>query len=190
MAASESLRALSIESLPLLSQVLMLGLTIVTFVLVYYLLQPWWSRRRETQGGNETTGPGAMTARARPLFSQSEMEFFNLLHLVSRDILLVFAKIPMRTLVQVNAEDEDARREFVKSIRALTADFVLVHPGTMRPNKIIMFGVENESGHLSSLTSLMKGLCQEAEIDFIRVEANKNYSAAELTELLGLREDD
>ena len=190
MPGSEPLLALSIESLPLLSQVLMLGLTIVTFVLVYYLVQPWWSRRREAQGPNETTRPSTMTAMARPLLSQSEMGFFNLLHLVSRDIFLVFAKIPMRTLVQVNAEDEDARREFVKSIRALTADFVLVHPGTMRPSKIIMFDAGSEGGQAAPLSSLMQGLCKEAEIDFIRVETNKNYSAAELTEILGLREDD
>jgi Protein of unknown function (DUF2726) len=190
VAAIAPLFAVSIESLPLLSQVLMLGLTIVTFVLVYYLVQPWWKNRRLMQGGNESTVPGMMTACARPVLSNSELGFFNLLHLVSRDIFLVFAKIPLRALLQVSADDESARREFIKSIRALTADFVLVHPGTMLPRKIIMFDAGDEGAQLPLVYSLMQGLCQEAEIDLIQVEANKNYSATELTRLLGLQEDD
>ena len=191
LAALPPLSALSIESLPLLSQLLMLALTIVTFILVYFLVQPWWNRRRQSQRVNEATIPDAITVSGRPLIQASEVALFNLLHLVSRDSFLVFAKIPLRTLVQVSADDEVARKEMVKAIRTLTADFVLVHPGTMLPTKIIMIGTKsNEGGQSSSPPLLMKVLCQEAEIDIIQLEANKNYSATELTEMLGLQEED
>ncbi len=190
-AAFHPLSALSIDSLPLLSQLLMLALTIVTFMLVYFLVQPWWNRRRQSQRVNEATIPDAITVCGRPLIQASEVVLFNLVHLVSRDSFLVFAKIPLRTLVQVSGDDEVARREMVKAIRTLTADFVLVHPGTMLPTKIIMIGAKsNEGGQSSSSPILMKVLCQEAEIDIIQLEANKNYSAMELMEILGLQEED
>lgn len=183
--------ALSIEALPILSQILMLGLTIVTFVLVYYLLHPWFRRRRQSQGANVLNLSGTMTAQARPLMGPSEVALFNLLHLVSRDMFLVFAKIPLRTLVQVNAGDENARREGVKAIRNLTADFVLVHPGTMLPSKIVMVEVQEPDSTPSSAPHiLIKVLCQEAGIDLIPLQANRNYSAMELTETLGLKEED
>jgi len=191
LAAFDSLSALSIESLPLLSQLLMLALTIVTFILVYFLVQPWLNRRQQSHRANEAIIPDAITVSGRPLIQASEVALFNLLHLVSRDCFLVFAKIPLRSLVQVSADDEAARREMVKAIRTLTADFVLVHPGTMLPNTIIMVGAKhNEGGQSSSPPILMKVLCQEAEIDIIQLESNKNYSATELTEILGLQEED
>jgi len=169
----------------------MLGLTIVTFVLVYYLVQPWFNRRRQSQGANAMNRSDTMTAQARPLIVPSEVALFNLLHLVSRDIFLVFAKIPLRTLVHVSAGDETARRELVKAIRNLTVDFVLVHPGTMLPSKIVMVGdYDHESTQPNSARTLMKVVCQEAGIDIISLEAKRNYSAMELTEVLGLKEDE
>ncbi len=183
--------ALSIEALPILSQILMLGLTIVTFVLVYYLLHPWFRRRRQLQGANALNPSDTMTAQARPLIGLSEVALFNLLHLVSRDMFLVFAKIPLRTLVQVSAGNENARRECVKAIRNLTADFVLVHPGTMLPSKIVMVEAQDhEAARSNSASTLIKVLCQEGGIDLIPLQANRNYSAMELTEILGLKEED
>ncbi len=169
----------------------MLGLTVVTFVLVYYLVQPWFRRRRQSQGTHSLNPSDTMTAQPRPFIVQSEVALFNLLHLVSRDMFLIFAKIPLRTLVQVSASDESARREFVKAIRNLTVDYVLVHPGTMLPSKIVMVGRQDpESAQSNSAHTLMKVLCQEAGIELISLEANRNYSAMELTEMLGLKEED
>lgn len=182
-----TLSALSIESLPLLSQILMLALTIVTFVLVYYLIQPWWRQRQQSQHIIEANIPEAIIVDSRPLIPASEVAVFNLLHLISRDMFLVFAKIPLRTLVQLSADDEGARREMVKAIRTLIADYVLVHPGTMLPSKIIMIGLHDQS---SSVSTLMKAVCQEAAIDIVWLDDNKNYSANELSEVLGLKEDD
>ena len=185
------LSSLSIESLPFLSQLLMLGLTIVTFVLVYYLIQPWWSQWRQSQQVIENLIPDAVTVSGRPVIQASEIALFNLLHLVSRDIYLVFAKIPLRTLIQVSADDEGARREMVKAIRAVMADYVLVHPGTMLASKIVMMTPkEHEGAQANTLHTLMKVCCQEAEIDIIWLEANRNYAAKELTEILGLQEEE
>jgi len=188
---SVAVAALSIESLPLLSQILMLALTIVTVFLVLYLLQPWWQNRRRSQREVEIHLPEAITVSGKPLIHPSEVALFNLLHFVSRDMFFVFAKIPLRLLVNVQTDDENARREMVRALRTLTADYVLVHPGTMLVRKIIMITSPDVEGRQShpSLT-LLTVLCQEAEIDLIQLEADKTYSAQELTERLGLQEED
>mgnify|MGYP003320762030 CR=1 FL=1 len=182
---------LSIESFPVLSQILMLALTLVTFVLVYYLIKPWRRQRQQSRLHPGTKIPEFLSVSQRPFIPSSEVALFNLLHLVSRDFFLVFAKIPFRTLVQVRADDEAARREVVKFLRAVTADYLLVHPGTMLPRKIIMIGpVKQNPEKSNSLSTLMKMVCQEAEIDIIWLNAHKNYSTNELSEVLGLKEDD
>ena len=85
----------------------------------------------------------------------------------------------------------EARREVVKALRAVTADYVLVHPGTMLPNKIVMIKSVDQDPEQSNLASiLMKMICQEAEIDIIWLNTHRNYSVNELSEVLGLKEDD
>ena len=181
----------SIGSLPILSQILMLALIIVILVLVYYLMRPWWRQRRQSRLDLRIAIPEFLSVSQRPFIPSSEVALFNLLHLVSRDIFLVFAKIPMRTLVQVNVDDGEVHRELVKTLRSVTADYVFVHPGTMLPNKIVMIESVEQGPEQSNLVSiLMKMICQEAEIDIIWLNADRNYSANELSEMLGLREDD
>ena len=61
----------------------------------------------------------------------------------------------------------------------------------MLPSKIVMVGRQDpESAQSNSAHTLMKVLCQEAGIELISLEANRNYSAMELTEMLGLKEED
>ena len=85
----------------------------------------------------------------------------------------------------------EARREVVKTLRAVTADYVLVHPGTMLPTKIVMIESVKQDPEQTNLVSiLMKMICQEAEIDIIWLNTHRNYSVNELSEVLGLKEDD
>ena len=181
----------SIGSLPILSQILMLALTLVTFVLVYYLIQPWRRQRQQSRLYPGTKIPEFLSVSQRPFIPSSEVALFNLLHLVSRDIFLVFAKIPIRTLMQVSVDDGEARREVGKALRAVTADYVFVHPGTMLPMKIVMIeSVEQDLEQTNSAFTLLNVICQKAEIDIIWLNADRNYSANELSEILGLKEDD
>ena len=179
------------ESIPIFSQILMLVLTVMTFVLVYYLIKPWFCPRQQFRLDLQTKILESLSVSGRPFIPSSEVALFNLLHLVSRDFFLVFAKIPFRTLVQVRADDEEARREVVKPLRAVTVDYLLVHPGTMLPRKIIMIGsVKQNPEKSNSVSTLMKMVCQEAKIDIVWLDAHRNYSANELSAVLGLKEDD
>ena len=50
--------------------------------------------------------------------------------------------------------------------------------------------VEHDKEKSNSLSTLMKVICREAEIDIIWLNAYKKYSINELSEVLGLKEDD
>ena len=68
---------------------------------------------------------------------------------------------------------------------------MFVHPGTMLPMKIVMIeSVEQDLEQTNSAFTLLNVTCQKAEIDIIWLNADRNYSANELSEMLGLREDD
>jgi ethanolamine utilization protein EutP (predicted NTPase) len=128
--------------------------------------------------------------KQRPFIPSSEIALFNLLHFVSREFFLVFAKIPIRTLVQVSVDDIDVRREVGKALRTVTADYVFVHPGTMLPKKVVMVdSADQDLEQSSSVSTVMKVICQQAEIDIVWLNANRNYSVNELSEVLGLKED-
>ena len=93
--------------------------------------------------------------------------------------------------MQVNIDDTEVRREVVKALRTVTADYVLVHPGTMLPRKIVMVeSAEHNLEKSNSVSTLMKVICQKAEIDITWLNTHKNYSVNELSEVLGLKEDD
>ena len=181
----------SIGSLPIFAQILMLALAVVTFVLVYYLIQPWWRQRQQSRLDPETKIPEFLSVSQRQFIPSSEVALFNLLHFVSQDFFLVFAKVPIRTLVQISIDDTEARREVAKALRTVMADYVFVHPGTMLPMKIVMIeSVEQDLEQTNSAFTLLNVTCQKAEIDIIWLNADRNYSANELSEMLGLKEDD
>ena len=93
--------------------------------------------------------------------------------------------------MQISIDDTEARREVAKALRTVTADYVFVHPGTMLPSKIVMVeSAEHDLEQSNSVSTLMKVICQEAEIDIIWLNAHKNYSVNELSEVFGLNEDD
>ena len=186
-----SLFGLPIESIPILSQILMLVLTVMTFVLVYYLIKPWFCPRQQFRLDLQTKMPESLSVSGRPFIPSSEVALFNLLHLVSRDFFLVFAKIPIRTLVKLNVDEREVRREVAKVLRAVTADYVFVHPGTMLPKKIVMIeSAEQDPEQANLISTLIKTICQKAEIDIIWLSTHRNHSVSELSEVLGLNEDD
>ena len=179
-----------LESLSLSSHQLMFVLTFVTVILVCYLIHLWWKRRQPPQPSMKANIPDAITVSRRPLIrAPSEVAFLNLLSLVSQEHFLLFAKIPLHTLVHVQAKEQKTCRQFVKSMRPFIADYVLVHPGTMLPCTIIMVD-STQNRPSNALPPVLKVICQKAAIDLIALDMNRNYSAMELRERLGLQEDE
>ena len=132
---------------------------------------------------------GSTTVNPRPFLSKGEATLLNLIRLAVQDIYLVFAKVPVSSLVMITEEDPERRRTILKTIQSTRVDVALIHPGTLRPALGIKF-VEDEasSRQLDERDQLVGEILQAAGIEIIRVELHTAYTVAELVTLLGLGE--
>ena len=89
--------------------------------------------------------PGGPSVISRPLLSKTEATLLNLIRLAVQDNYLVFAKLPLTSVISITEEEEAARRTILKSIRRVRVDVSLVHPGTLCSMKVIQFVEEEES---------------------------------------------
>ncbi len=176
---------LALASHSLAFQILLAGLILVTGLALVMLV-----RFRRAKGVPVWTDGLAdrVSVKPRPLMNGSDASMFNLLLLAVRDHFLLLAKIPLKSLVRLRIEDEALRRFVARTLRNVTVDFVVVHPGTQLPVKAIFVG--RPDGTASSLPErLTDALFQQAGIDVIRLDQDAGYSVERLTRLLGLEEE-
>ena len=177
------------ESLPFLLPVLVVGLVIVTGFLIIRLVRQWRTKTARSSKTRSDRVVEMVTARARRLLNESEVALFNLVHLVIRDRYLLLAKVPVRSLLQLNVDEDLAKRNVARAIRTMTIDLVLIHPGTRLPVKAVVIRKSGQCVFSSkSLDHLMQTLFRQAEIEVIRLDHDAQYSVERLTELLGLQE--
>ncbi len=181
---------LPIASHPPLSQMLVVGLIIVTGLVLVQLIRPRRPKVASASGSWADSIIERVAVQARPLMNSSEVAMFNLLLLAVRDHFLLLAKVPLRSLVQLRINDDSDKRVLGNAIRNMTVDFVAAHPGTQLPVKAIFV---RKSGHVvpasSSQEQLIDALLHTAEIEVVRLDQEAQYSVEQLTELLGLQEE-
>jgi len=160
------------------------------FVVVVLLV-----RRRRTK---LAPAPGALlegiedhvSAMARPLMAAADVSMFNLLLLVVRDHFLLLSKVPLRNLLQLRVEDDSSKRAVAQALRNVTVDFVLVHPGTRLPVKVVFLEKSDDDSTASHAQEwLLEALFEKAGIEVIRLDQEIRYSVERLTNLLGLDEE-
>ncbi len=181
---------LPIASHPPFSQMLVLGLIILTGVVIVRLVRPRRPQAVPTRGAWADRISEKVAVQARPLMKGSEVATFNLLLFAVRDHFLLLAKIPLRSLVQLRVTDDSYKPVLGNAIRNMTVDFVVVHPGTQLPVKAIFVRkAGNEVPASSSQERLTDALLHAAEIEVVRLDQETRYSVEQLTELLGLLEE-
>ncbi len=130
------------------------------------------------------------SVKPRPLLDDPEVSMFNLLLLAVRDHFLLLSKIPLRSLVHLQVEDDSFRRVLAQTLRNVTVDFVVVHPGSRLPVKVIFVRKPRDDALASSSQErLVDVLLYQAGIDVIRLDQEVRYSVERLTNLLGLEEE-
>lgn len=135
--------------------------------------------------------PNRMTIHPRPLMTKPEAAFYNLLCLAVRDSYLIFAKLPVWSVITINAKDHADRRALLKTIRHSLLDFVLVHPGTMTPTKIVRLDQAQEKFHqYEERNRLIHAVFQAAGIESVTVQAQATYTVPHIATLLGLQTDE
>lgn len=174
---------------PPLSQLLVVGL-IVFMGLVFVLMR---SRRRQSGPAHDAWIDGIeerVTAKPQTLMNDAEVSAFNLLLLVVRDHFLLLSKVPLRNLLQLRVEDDSSKRAVAQALRNVTVDFVLVHPGTRQPVKVVFLEKPDDDSTASHEQEwLVEALFLKAGIEVIWLDQEARYSVEQLTHLLGLDED-
>ena len=81
--------------------------------------------------------PPGVTLRPQPLLTDAELLLYNLIRLAVEDHYFVFARVPLWSVVSVEAEGK-ARSQVLRQIALKQLDFVLVHPGTKAAEQVVL----------------------------------------------------
>lgn len=181
---------LPLASHPPLSQLLVVGLIIVTGLVLVLLFRP---RRRGGGPVSDAWIDGLeerVTVKAQRLMNGPEVAVFNLLLLAVRDHFLLLSKVPLRSLLQLRVEDDSSKRTVAQALRNVTVDFVLVHPGTRLAVKAVFLEKPGEDAAVSPAREwLVEALLLKAGIEVIWLDQDARYSVEQLIHLLGLDEE-
>lgn len=164
-------------------------------LLVFILLIGWmvWKRpfSSSNNAGKSDRMPDTTTVTPRPFLTKGEATLLNLIRLAVQDSYLVFAKIPVSSLVTITEEDPEARRTLMRTIQSARLDVALIHPGTLRPALAIKFVEDQEPApQPDERDQLIGAVLQAAGINVVRVELYTAYTVGQLAEMFGLGEPD
>jgi hypothetical protein len=135
--------------------------------------------------------PPGLTLRPQPLLTPAEASLYNLLTLTVQDQFLVFAQVPLWSLVEIAAEDRRQRAAFLNQIALRRAHFALVHPGSLAVAKIVeVEDAAGGDGRSQARRHLMEAVCSQAGLELIRLDGNATYTVPELAAALGLAEEE
>lgn len=132
--------------------------------------------------------PKGLTFKSQPLLTKDQATFYNLLRLAVEDQYLVFAQVPLWSLVSVFAkepQDIGMATSFMNRISKQRIDFVLIHPGTLSPAKVIEF----EKGEMGSESralraQLVQQVFEATGIECIRLDAQQAFTVQSLAHIV------
>jgi len=116
--------------------------------------------------------------------------FYNLIRLAVEDHYLVFARVPLWSVVSVEAEGK-ARLHVLRHIALKQLDFVLVHPGTKAAEQVVL--IEEGSPpqpHEVTRRQEIQSVLQAAGITLTTLKPHTSYTVPQLAQLLGVGDDE
>ncbi len=134
--------------------------------------------------------PPGVTLRPQPLLTDTDLMLYNLIRLAVEDHYLVFARVPLWSVVSVEAEGR-VRSQVLRQIALKQLDFVLVHPGTKAAEQVVLI----EEGfppqpHEVTRTREIQSVLQAAGITLTTLKPHTSYTVPQLAQLLGVGEDE
>ena len=164
---------------------------IVYIVLVIALLAflVWRLSRAPSSGpvGKEDfVLPSGVTLSPQPLLTDTDLMLYNLIRLAVEDHYLVFARVPLWSVVSVEAEGK-ARSQVLRQIALKDLDFVLVHPGTKAAEQVVLLE-ENSPPQPHQLTRRqeVQSVLQAAGITLTTLNPHTSYTVPQLAQLFGV----
>jgi len=134
--------------------------------------------------------PPDVTLRPQPLLTETDLLLYNLIRLAVEDHYLVFARVPLWSVVSVEAERK-ARSQVLRQIALKQLDFVLVHPGTKAADHVVLIeeGFPPQPHEVTRRQEILSVL-QAAGITLTTLKPNTSYTVPHLAQLLGVSDDE
>ena len=134
--------------------------------------------------------PSGVTLRPQPLLTDTDLLLYNLIRLAVEDHYLVFARVPLWAVVNVEAEAK-IRSQVLRQIALKQLDFVLVHPGTKSAEQVVLLEDEFSSEpHEVIRTREIQSVLQAAGITLTTLKPHTSYTVLQLAQLFGVSDDE
>jgi hypothetical protein len=134
--------------------------------------------------------PPGVTLRPQPLLNATDLLVYNLIRLAVQDQYLVFARVPLWSVVNVEAEGK-VRSQVLRQIALKQLDFVLVHPGTKVAEQVVLLeeGLPSQPQEVIRRREI-QSVVQAAGITLTTLNPHTSYTVPQLTQLLGVGPDE
>ncbi|MBI3807246.1 MAG: DUF2726 domain-containing protein [Nitrospirae bacterium] len=134
--------------------------------------------------------PPSVTLRPQPLLTDTDLLLYNLIRLAVEDHYLVFARVPLWSIVSVEAEGK-ARSQVLRHIALKQLDFVLVHPGTKAAEQVVLLdeGLPPQS-HEVIRRGKIQSVLKAAGIKLITLKPHTSYTVPQLAQLFGVGDEE
>jgi hypothetical protein len=134
--------------------------------------------------------PPGVTLRPQPLLTDADLLLYNLIRLAVEDHYLVFQRVPLWSVVSVEAEGT-VRSKVLRQIALKQLDFVLVHPGTKAAEQVVLLeeGLPSQPHEVSRRREI-ESVLKAAGIALTTLKPHTSYTVPQLAQLLGVSEDE
>ena len=163
---------------------LFVGIGIVLLAFMVWRLK--YSLTERPIGKRPFVLPPGVTLRPQPLLTDTDLLLYNLIRLAVEDHYLVFARVPLWSVVTVEAEGA-VRSQVLRQIALKQLDFVLVHPGTKATEQVVL--VEEDSPpQPQEITRRreIQSVLQAAGITLTTLNPHTSYTVSQLAQLFGV----
>ena len=165
-----------------------IGLVITFLAFLIWRLRVWSTRgpvRKEI-----FVLPPGVTLHPQPLLTDTDLLFYNLIRLAVEDHYLVFARVPLWSVVSIESEGK-ARSQVLRQIALKQLDFVLVHPGTKVAEQVVLLeeGSPPQPDEVARRRNIQSVL-QAAGIALTTLKPHTSYTVPQLAQLLGVGDDE
>jgi hypothetical protein len=163
---------------------LFIGIGIVLLAFLVWRLK--YSLTERPIGKRPFVLPPGVTLRPQPLLTDTDLLLYNLIRLAVEDHYLVFARVPLWSVVTVEAEGA-VRSQVLRQIALKQLDFVLVHPGTKATEQVVL--VEEDSPpQPQEITRRreIQSVLQAAGITLTTLNPHTSYTVSQLAQLFGV----
>ena len=167
---------------------LFIGLAIALLALLV------WRLKTSSTAGPASKEPFVLspgvTLRPQPLLTDNDLLLYNLIRLAVEDHYLVFARIPLWSVVSVEAEGK-IRSQILRQIALKQLDFVLVHPGTKTAEQVVLLEEESplqpdEVARRQEIQTVLEA----AGITLTTLKSHTSYSVPQLAQLFRVSDEE